>query len=221
MADKTLLLAIDTAGADCAAGLYDMASGRMLAQASEEVGKGHAEKLMAAVDAVLEKAGRAIADIGRVAVTIGPGSFTGIRVGVAAARGFGLALACPVVGVTALEVIAAAARANRPDGNILAAMDAKRGEIYAQVFGPDNQPATPPIVLTPEATAALADLHKAEIAGSGRGPILGEQTGRDVFPIGMIATIAAGRDPEAHPAKPLYLRGPGAKQQTGFAVARA
>lgn len=221
MADPMILLAIDTAGADCAAGLYDMAGRKMLAEVSEEIGKGHAEKLMAIIDLALERAGRDMADIGRVAVTIGPGSFTGIRVGVAAARGFGLALSCPVVGVSTLEVLAAASARNEGESNILAAMDAKRGEVYAQVFGPDNEPVTPPVVLTPGAAAALAGLHKARICGSGCGPILGEASGRDVFPVSLVAEIAARRDPRGHLPKPLYLRGADAKPQTGFALARA
>ncbi len=93
-----IVLALDTAGVDCAAALYDSETGRVLAEVCETIGKGHAERLMAMIDEALAASGLALADLDRVAVTVGPGSFTGIRVGVAAARGLALALGIEAVG---------------------------------------------------------------------------------------------------------------------------
>ena len=84
-----IVLAIDTAGTGCFAGVYDAGEDRLLASAGADIGRGHAEQLMAFVDQALADSGCTLADIDRIAVTIGPGSFTGIRVGVAAARGRG------------------------------------------------------------------------------------------------------------------------------------
>ena len=97
-----IVLAIDTAGVDCSAALYDSAAGKVLSEVTETIGKGHAERLMAVIDEALAVANLPLKSVERVAVVIGPGSFTGIRVGVAAARGLALALGVESVGVTTL-----------------------------------------------------------------------------------------------------------------------
>ncbi|MGQ3295635.1 MAG: tRNA (adenosine(37)-N6)-threonylcarbamoyltransferase complex dimerization subunit type 1 TsaB, partial [Shinella sp.] len=102
-----ILLAIDTAGTGCYAALYDTDQDTILGAAGADIGRGHAERLMDFVDAALDAAGMTLQDIGRIAVTVGPGSFTGIRVGVAAARGLALALGVPAVGVSTLAALAA------------------------------------------------------------------------------------------------------------------
>ncbi len=217
-----LLLAIDTAGVDCAVGLYDQDAARLVGCQSNAIGKGHAECLMAMIDTVLAQARADISDVGRVAVTIGPGSFTGIRVGVAAARGFGLALACPVIGVTTLEVLAADAVKTRPGHALMTAMDGRRSDVYVQVFGVGGEALTEAMVLSPEEAGALARLHHADIAGSGRAIILGEgEKQADHFPMQQICAIAAARPDDGCKPKPLYLRGADAKPQTGFALERA
>src|SRR6478736_7570939 len=121
-----IILALDTAGVDCAAAIYDSGRNTMLGEASDMIGKGHAEHLMGMVDRALDQAGVALSDVDRLAVTIGPGSFTGIRVGVAAARGFALSLGVPAVGITTLAVMAEAQRQKTPGRPVLTAMDAKR-----------------------------------------------------------------------------------------------
>ena len=120
-----LLLAIDTAFERCSAGLLDMDARRMLARAEPEIGKGHAERLMGVVAEVLTEAGASYADLGRIAVAVGPGSFTGLRVGVAAARGLSLALAVPAVGIGTLDALAAPHIGT--GSPILAVLDARRG----------------------------------------------------------------------------------------------
>ena len=103
-----ILLAIDTASTLCAACIHDSAAGRELGRAVLDLGKGHAEHLMGVVHDAMAQAGVDFSALERIAVAVGPGSFTGIRVGVSAARGFAMALKIPAVGVTTLEAIAAA-----------------------------------------------------------------------------------------------------------------
>ena len=110
-----IILAIDTAANLCAACVHDAAAGIERGRSVRDIGKGHAEQLMEVIDAALAAGGLAYADIGGIAVSVGPGSFTGIRVGVAAARGLALGLGVPSAGVTTLEALALEARDRFPD----------------------------------------------------------------------------------------------------------
>lgn len=164
-----ILLAIDTAGVDCAVGLYDSDLDRMLAARSETIGRGHAEKLMGMIDAVLDEASIALPSIERLAVTIGPGSFTGIRVGLSAARGLALALSVDIVGISTLGVLAAAERRRGGAVAVLAAMDAKRDEVYVQGFAPDAAALGEARVVPVDAFRDMA----AEFARHGTGRVTG------------------------------------------------
>ena len=141
------LLAIDTAANLCAACLSDAETGAILGAEVLDIGKGHAEQLMDVIAQAMAEAGAQWPDLTRLAVTVGPGSFTGIRVGVAAARGLALALDLPLTGITTLEALAAETRAAQPDRPVLAALDARRGEIYAQVFGTSGEAEGPPVAM--------------------------------------------------------------------------
>lgn len=217
-----IVLALDTAGVDCAAALYDSGRDTVLGEASDLIGKGHAEHLMGIVDRVLNQADMKLAMVERIAVTIGPGSFTGIRVGVAAARGFGLALNIPTVGITTLETMAAAQREKTPGRPVLAAMDAKRGEIYLQSFSADGPALDEPRAVTIEAAKTIATAFAGEITGSATPLLKPDATGEhaNMFPISIVARLGAAADPGSGKPKPLYLRGPDAKPQAGFAIAR-
>lgn len=216
-----IVLALDTAGVDCAAAVYDSGSDSVMGEVTETIGRGHAEHLMHVVDAALAKAGIALSAVQRVVVTVGPGSFTGIRIGVAAARGFALSLDIPAIGVTTLEVMAAAARAQNPGQSVLAAIDAKREEIYLQSFDSDGRPLD-------EARAVTVE-EAGEIAGAFDGIVTGTAVARlsdappperpDAFPIAVVARLGAAK-PVSEKPKPLYLRGPDARPQAGYAVAR-
>jgi tRNA threonylcarbamoyladenosine biosynthesis protein TsaB len=218
-----MLLAIDTAGVDCSAAVYDASQEKILSSVTERIGKGHAERLMAIIDDVLETAGVALSDITRIAVTIGPGSFTGIRVGVAAARGFALSLSADAVGVTTLSVMARAYMAQDATRPVIAAMDAKRNEIYAQVFGADGAALTEAAAISLEDLRHLAQIHGAAVTGTALALLAGEIAASepDRFDIAMVARIGAEAQPDAARPKPLYLRGPDAKPQDGFALSRA
>src|SRR6266852_3656015 len=102
-----LILAIDTALDACAAAVLDIDAGRLIAQESQAMKRGHAEALMPLIARVIKAAGIAFAALDRIAVTTGPGSFTGLRVGLSAARGIALAADKPVVGLTTLAAYAA------------------------------------------------------------------------------------------------------------------
>eukprot|EP01035_Chromulina_nebulosa_P055206 gene55206-75642_t len=161
-----IVLAIDTAGVDCSAAVYDGQSRTLLSEVSETLGKGHAERLMAMIDEALAGAGLALEDVTRIVVTTGPGSFTGIRVGVAAARGLALALGVDCVGVSTLAVLAATVPADTP-GPVAAAINAHRDEIYVQTFE-NGMPMDEPVVLPRDIFVSRVGSEKLTVVGSGR-----------------------------------------------------
>jgi len=128
------VLALDTALAACSAAVLDTRHG-ILASASVAMRRGHAEALLPAVHQVMDDAGVAFSDLDRIAVTVGPGSFTGLRVGVSAARGIALAARRPAVGITTLAAFAAPALILAQGTPVLAVIDARHGQFYAQTFG--------------------------------------------------------------------------------------
>ncbi|MBP2235839.1 tRNA threonylcarbamoyladenosine biosynthesis protein TsaB [Sinorhizobium kostiense] len=218
-----LVLAIDTCGSGCAAAVYDGATEALLAGAGETIGRGHAERLMDFIDEALGASGKRLEDIDRIAVTVGPGSFTGIRVGVAAARGLALALGKPAVGVTTLHAIAERARQAEPGRPVLVAIDAKRDEAYVQCFDTLGQPAGPAEVLPiAEARERLRGFDGISCGSGAHLVTTAEASGEaDHIDIAIVARLGAAADPASAKPKPIYLRGPDAKPQAGFAVSRA
>ena len=214
-----IVLAIDTAGTGCYAALYNSDEDTILGTAGADIGRGHAERLMAFVDAALDAADLTLKDIDRIAVTIGPGSFTGIRVGVAAARGLALALGVPAVGVPSLSAFAADRWTGKP---LLVAKDAKRDEVYWQSFAADGAALSPPAIASLDEAQILATAHDGDIAGSAAVLLReGAQPETDGVSIATVARLGARLDPAANTPKPLYLRGPDAKPQAGYAIRRA
>ena len=220
-----IVLAIDTAGTGCFAAVYDSGNDTVLASAGADIGRGHAEQLMGFIDEALVAGGKVLADIDRIAVTVGPGSFTGIRVGVAAARGFALALSLPAVGITTLAAIAEAAREMNPGRAILATIDAKRDELYCQSFAADGTARSEALMLEiPEAQKLFADFDGV-ICGTATKHLMDHPQDNavqtDLTDIRLVARLGAAADPSRGKPSPLYLRGPDVKSQAGFAVARA
>jgi len=149
-------LVIDSATEACSAALFE--GDRMLAGAWEVIGRGHAERL---VPMIAELPGKGRAE--RVVVSLGPGSFTGVRIGLAAARALGLAWEAEVLGYPTLALVAAMARAEHP-GPVTVCMTGGHGEWFLQNFNPTGLPQAEVRSLTP-AQAAGADRH-AVIAGT-------------------------------------------------------
>lgn len=215
-----IVLAIDTAGVDCSVAVYDAADDVVVACAQETLGKGHAERLSAMIDEVMRQAALAPADLGLIGVTVGPGSFTGIRVGVAAARGLALALGIPAIGVTTLDVLAETARRSGETGAIIAAIDAKRGEVYLQPFNEAGRPTAEPQAMLLNDARAFVGSAGAKVVGSGAAALAGASAETDHFDIGAVARLAARQPKVTGKPAPLYLRGPDAKPQMGFAIER-
>ena len=128
-----LILAIDTALDACAAGVLDTEAGELIAQESQAMKRGHAEALMPLIGRVVAASGKAFTSLGRIAVTTGPGSFTGLRVGLSAARGIALAANIPVVGVTTLAAYAAPVVSQNAEHPVVSAIDARHDHVYLQV----------------------------------------------------------------------------------------
>ena len=212
-----MILVIDTSGPECAAGIYDSGKGVVVASKSETLGKGHAERLIPMIDEVFSEAGLALGDMTRIGVTVGPGSFTGIRVGVAAARGFALSLGIPAVGVTTLQVVAEQALEIDPPAPVVAAIDAGRAEVFAQAFLPGGVMLSEPATYDYDAVRAMIDRFGAIPVGSGIDAIEGREHGPDPYPLDRIGRIAL-RLPDDAKASPVYVRGAGAKPQSGFAI---
>ena len=126
MGSDLLVLGFDTSAAHCAAAL--LSGDRVLAEISEEMGRGQAERLMLLLEDVLEKGSVTWADLDRVGVGVGPGNFTGIRISVSAARGLALALDIPAVGVALFDTV-------ETDGPVLPAVKAPRDQVYIRPEG--------------------------------------------------------------------------------------
>ncbi|MEJ6781801.1 tRNA (adenosine(37)-N6)-threonylcarbamoyltransferase complex dimerization subunit type 1 TsaB [Aminobacter sp. Piv2-1] len=221
-----ILLAIDCAASLCAASVYDTEAGKEIGRSVRDLGKGHAEHLMAVIDEALAQAEKAYADLGRIAVSTGPGSFTGVRVGVSAARGFSLALKIPAVGVTTLEALALETRHALGPRPVFAALDAGRDEIHAALYDGHGAVLREPAVLTLGEAAAVASSGQTVLAGTAAQLVAGAADKPFEFgpmlataDIGTYARLAAAKAPGDRP-KPVYLRAPDAKPQAGFVLPR-
>src|SRR5471032_1939161 len=133
-----LILAIDTALDACAAAVLDTDAGKLIAQESQAMKRGHAEALMPLIARVIEQSGIGFAALDRIAVTTGPGSFTGLRVGLSAARGIALAANKPVVGLTTLTAYAAPIVGQNREQPVISAIDARHDHVYFQVVSGDG-----------------------------------------------------------------------------------
>lgn len=222
------ILVLDTAASVCAAAIYDSLSGKMLGECRHDIGKGHAEVLMDYVAQAVEQAGIPMTQLDLITVNTGPGSFTGVRIGVAAARGFALALKVPAVGVSAFSSLAAEAQNSYKERAVTVLFNGHRGEVYVQSFAQDKTAITQPLTMTlPEVSAYIQSLDPATILAGSAAQIVNEAAGNQFEADFIVSTsqmqyfaqIGAGLPQDELP-KPLYMRGPDAKPQSGFALPR-
>jgi tRNA threonylcarbamoyladenosine biosynthesis protein TsaB len=213
------ILAFDCAGAQCAAAI--LADDRILAAKRIEAERGHAQLLMPLLVELLDGAGLGFGDIDRFAATTGPGSFTGIRVALAAAHGLSLGTGKPIIGITVFEALAAAvAETGIAAPRLLVAIDSRRAELFVQLFGTTGAAITEPAMLAPEAVAEWAGPGLLALTGDAAhlvAPHLdaqhlsagGDQNWTLQADPAIVARLAAGRTAGPAPA-PFYLRPPDA-----------
>ena len=211
-----LILAFDTTAAACAAALWR--DGTVLHSARRLMDQGQAEALLPMIESVMAAAKVDYAALDRIAVTTGPGSFTGVRVGLATARGLSLASGKPVVGLTSTETLAAAVPAEDAAGNrILAVIDTKRGDLFAQRFSSNGDAVGDVVALAPGDLATWLGPGRVVVVGDGSHAALlalGAQAALatpDPFPDPAVAArLAAGRLPQPAGPIPLYVHAPAA-----------
>lgn len=195
-------MGIDTTGAWCSAALVDDAG--ILAKSTQKIGRGHAEMLAGMVQDVLKQADIKPNQIDKISVCTGPGSFTGLRVGLSFAKGFALPHNIPVVGLSSLHIWALAADPERCK-TILAVADARRGEIMSQIFK-DGDAHSAPLLSRLDALTNLPDV----IVGGGAA-LLGADANDDYVCPAQLAWLGMDVTPQNSPATPLYHRAADAK----------
>ena len=225
-----LILAIDTALDACSVVVFDAARDVVVARESAPMARGHAEALMPMIARVMTAARLNFSAIDRFAVTTGPGSFTGMRVGIAAARGLGLASGKPVVGLSTLAAFAAPYIAEDPTLPVLVAIDARHDHVYLEIFGTAGHTLVSPRVVsiaealrlsaggTPRIVGTAANVLAAAWSPGGKQPVSVEP--RMAPDIDWLARLGGAANVAGSPAKPLYIRPPDAQPQTAAKLAR-
>src|SRR3989440_6702340 len=151
------ILAIDTALAACSAAVLDTEIGALIASETLAMSRGHAEALMPLIARVIDEADVEFKQLDRIAVTTGPGSFTGLRVGIAAARGIALAAGKPAIGVSTLAALAAPFLVSGESRPVVAAIDARHDQVYFEMLGPGGR-----VLLTPRLLPVADALRAAK-----------------------------------------------------------
>jgi tRNA threonylcarbamoyladenosine biosynthesis protein TsaB len=216
-----LILAIDTALDACAAGVLDTDAGRLIAQESQAMRRGHAEALMPLIARVIGQSGIAFASLDRIAVTTGPGSFTGLRVGLSAARGIALAANKPAVGLTTLAAYAAPVVSENGEHPVISAIDARHDQVYFQVVSGDGSSLIGPRVGPIEEALGASRFGAPHLVGNAANILAARWPAHAPPPfkvdaqgapdIAWVAWLGAAVSPDTAPARPYYLRAPDAK----------
>ena len=216
------VLAIDTALGACAAAVLDSQAGAILAAESIGMMRGHAEAVMPLIARVMDAARSEFVELNRIAVTVGPGSFTGLRVGISAARGIALAAGRPAIGLSTLSALAAPHVAARSGDTIIAAIDARNEQVYFQVFAPNGVTVVTPRLDRVRAAVRAVPVGPTVITGSGAMLVAAHWPSGSPIPrvedhaapdIGWVARLGAAAQEEGAPPKPFYLRRPDARPQ--------
>ncbi|HEY2185151.1 MAG TPA: tRNA (adenosine(37)-N6)-threonylcarbamoyltransferase complex dimerization subunit type 1 TsaB [Xanthobacteraceae bacterium] len=217
------VLAIDTALDVCSAAVLDTVGGGITASETLTMARGHAETLLPVVARTMDQAGIEFAELDRIVVTTGPGSYTGLRVGISAARGIALASGKPVIGLSTLAGLAAPLIAEDDSTHVVAAIDARHDHVYIQIFGMGGRTLVAPRIATLRDALRATITGPARLVGSGA-PLLAKAWPRDAEPpllvsargapdIDWIARLGAAAGDGYGPPKPLYLRAPDAQPQ--------
>ena len=226
-----LILAIDTSCGAASVAVVEGGLAEPLAVLSRPMARGHADALAPMVEEAMRGIDGGFASLGRIAVTTGPGSFTGIRVGVAMARAMGVALAIPVVGVSTLAAFAAPLLSEPRAGIIAAAIDARHGSVYFQLFEASGRPLGPPRCDTPRECVRAIGAGPAWLAGDAAA-IVGTEAhraglpydldaARDTPDIVAVASMGLALDPSISPARPVYVKPVDARPNPAESIARA
>jgi len=222
MAGRTVtLLAMDAAGGACSVALW--AGESVVARRFSAMARGQSEQLVPMIAEVMADWGSGFGALDAIAVTTGPGGFTGVRIGLATARGLALARGLPLIGVSSFEVAAAAAStAEKAGGRVLALLDSKRSELFAQLFDADLAELGPPTEIALEALPGALPPGRLVLTGdaAARSAAVFEAAGRPdailaaaagAADAALLAERAALRDPATAgrlPVQPVYLRPP-------------
>ena len=223
------VLAIDTALEACSAAVLDTENGGVASESLPMV-RGHAEALIPLIGRVMKQAAMAFSELDRIAVTTGPGSFTGLRVGIAAARGIALAAAKPAVGLTTLAAYAAPHIAHDDKTAIAVAIDARHQHVYLQIFGPGGRTLIAPRIASVADAVRAAATGPVRIIGTGATMLAVAWPAREAPPVLVdesrapdivwVGRLAAAADESANDPKPLYLRAPDAQPQDAARLPR-
>ncbi|MFT4095517.1 MAG: tRNA (adenosine(37)-N6)-threonylcarbamoyltransferase complex dimerization subunit type 1 TsaB [Rhodoblastus sp.] len=223
------ILAIDTSLGAASACLFDSAASDVLARETIWLERGHDQAIIPLIDRVVAQGGGRNS-IERVAVTVGPGSFTGIRVGISAARAIGLATGAPVVGVSTLAAFVAPILLDHADGVAAAAIDARHGRMYVVAFASGAQ-IMPPRVAAPRDAVRAMGSGPLRLVGSGATALAIEAWSMGVAAelvsdakapdIALVARLGAAADPLSAPPRPLYLKAPDVTPSASLAIPAA
>ena len=224
------VLAIDTALDACSAAVLDLDKGGIIAGETLAMARGHAEAVMPLIARVMNEAAIEFTELDRIAVTTGPGSFTGLRVGISAARAIALAAAKPAIGLSTLAAFAAPLIAEDDSTNVVAAIDARHAHVYLQVFGRGGRTLVSPRIAMVRDALRLSVSGPARLVGSAarmlegawpkeaEPPLLVDNRGAPE--IAWVARLGAAAADGYGSPKPLYLRAPDAQPQNAARLAR-
>jgi tRNA threonylcarbamoyladenosine biosynthesis protein TsaB len=219
------ILALDTSMGACSAAVLSTDGKHRLYARQAEMARGHAEALMPMVAEVMAEAGIGFADLDLIAATVGPGSFTGVRIAIAAARGLALVTKARLFGIDSLTVMArdALMEGAAPKGPFAVAVDARRGVLYFGLYDDAGAKLDGPLLIAPDDAVALLPqaLHLAVGSGAQLIAEAAERQGRHVETALMdlqpsaaaLAEIATEASESSATLRPLYLRQPDAKPQ--------
>jgi tRNA threonylcarbamoyladenosine biosynthesis protein TsaB len=218
-----IVLAFDTAMAGCSAALFDTLKQEVLSERFIAMSKGHADAIAPLIHEIMGEAKLEFGELGLIGATTGPGTFTGVRTGMAMGRGLALSLGIPMIGMDTLSAIAC--NIQHLSGSVAVAVDARRGEIYFALFDRDLTMMHEPAVLLAEDAAGRLPDGVLNVLGTGAEALIDAAPGKAVIKSSagdlprasvFISRVAAMK-PDAAAPEPLYLRPPDAKPQERFA----